>query len=159
LLIQDTGTEVAGEQGDYYDPLFTYKEGDEASYFILSDESEGGVADVGPSGASGEKESLMASSSKEFVAEPVASEGVPDIPATEVLRTVEVLPKIISGASPVTARVSSMELIRVSTAIEKAPGTLSMRQLGAMSVMTSSPLGNIIVICNQPLLDINYYLS
>jgi len=37
LLIWDTGTEVAGEQGNYYDPLFTYREGDKASYFIISD--------------------------------------------------------------------------------------------------------------------------
>ena len=39
-----------GEQGDYYDPLFTYREGDEASYFV-SDEPEGCAADVGPSSA------------------------------------------------------------------------------------------------------------
>ena len=46
LLIWDAGTEVVGEQEDYYDPLFTYREGDEASYFI-SDEPEGRVVDVG----------------------------------------------------------------------------------------------------------------
>ena len=47
-LSYDSGTETAresraeaiGEQGDYYDPLFTYKEGDEASYFIASEDSE-----------------------------------------------------------------------------------------------------------------------
>jgi len=37
LLIWNTGTEVARKQEDYYDPLFTYREGDEASYFIISD--------------------------------------------------------------------------------------------------------------------------
>ena len=58
-LFYDTGTETAGEpgtrtvgeQGDYYDPLFTYKEGDEASYFVVSEDSRGDAADVGPSGA------------------------------------------------------------------------------------------------------------
>ena len=53
----------------------------------------------------------MASSSREFVAEPVASEGELDTPVTEVLRTDEVFPEIVSGASPVTASVSSMEPI------------------------------------------------
>ena len=64
LLIRDTGTEVVGEQGDYYDPLFTYKEGDEASYFVISDESEVGTADVGPSSAGEGKKYPMASSSR-----------------------------------------------------------------------------------------------
>ena len=58
-LFYDSGTETArdlkaeavGEQGDYYDPLFTYKEGDEASYFVVSEDSGGDAADVGPSGA------------------------------------------------------------------------------------------------------------
>ena len=57
-LLHDSGTEVvrdpraeaAGEQGEHYDPLFTYKEGDEASYFAVSEESGGDAADVGPSG-------------------------------------------------------------------------------------------------------------
>jgi len=65
LLILDTGTEATGEQGDYYDPLFTCKEGDEANYFVISDEFEGGAADVGPSGTGGDKDSPMASSSRE----------------------------------------------------------------------------------------------
>jgi len=38
-LSYDSGTKTAGEQGDYYDPLFTYKEGDEASYFVVSEDS------------------------------------------------------------------------------------------------------------------------
>ena len=63
MLIWDAGTEIAGEQGDYYDPLFTYREGDEASYFI-SDESEGRAANVGPSGTGEGRESLMVLSSR-----------------------------------------------------------------------------------------------
>jgi len=43
-------TEAVGEQGDYYDPLFTYKEGNEASYFVVLEDSEGDEADIGPSG-------------------------------------------------------------------------------------------------------------
>ena len=50
LLIWDAETEIAGKQEDYYDPLFTYREHDEASYFI-SDEPEGRAADIDPSGA------------------------------------------------------------------------------------------------------------
>ena len=84
-LTCDSGTETVGEQGDYYDPLFTYREGDEASHFVISEDSEGGAADVGPSGAGASKESLMASNSREWVAEPTASEGEPDIPAMENL--------------------------------------------------------------------------
>ena len=103
LLILDRGTKATGEQGDYYDPLFTYKEDDEASYFVLSDDSEGGAADVGPSGAGGDKESLMASSSRGWVAEPLASEGKLEIPSTEAFRTDEVLPETASSASPTTA--------------------------------------------------------
>ena len=38
-------------KGEHYDPLFTYREGDEDSYFAISEESGGNVADVGPSGA------------------------------------------------------------------------------------------------------------
>ena len=127
--------------------MFTYKEGDEASYFVISDESEGGTADVGPSDAGGDKESPMASSSREWVTEPTASEGRPDIPAMEAFMIGEVLPKIASGASPATARVSSMEPIGVSTAVEGAPEDIVVEVVGAMSVMTSTPLGNIIVTC------------
>jgi len=50
------------------------------------------VVDVGPSGAGASKESPMASSSREWVAEPTASEGEPDIPAMEAFKTNEVLP-------------------------------------------------------------------
>ena len=72
MLIWDAGTEVTGKQGDYNDPLFTYREGDEASYFI-SDEPEGRATGVGPSGAGEGRESPMASSSRGLVSEHVAS--------------------------------------------------------------------------------------
>ena len=72
LLIWDVGTEVAGEQGEHYNPLFTYMEGEEASYFI-SDELEGRAANVGPSGVSEGREFPMVSSSKGLIAEPMAS--------------------------------------------------------------------------------------
>ena len=76
-----------GEQGDYYDPLFTYREDDEASYFIF-DEPEGCAADVGPLGAGKGKKSPMASSLRELGAEHVASEGGPSTTTTtEAFRT------------------------------------------------------------------------
>ena len=73
-LSYDSGTETAREpraeaareQGDYYDPLFTYKKGDEATYFVVSEDSRGDAADVGPSGAGTSKGSPMASSSIEW---------------------------------------------------------------------------------------------
>ena len=43
------GVEAAEEQGEYYDPLFTY--GTEAGSFARPEESGGDVADIGPSGA------------------------------------------------------------------------------------------------------------
>ena len=64
-----------GEQGDYYDPLFTYKEGDEASYFVVSEDCGGDAADVGPSGAGTSKGSPMASSSLGWTTEGSTSEG------------------------------------------------------------------------------------
>ena len=67
--------EVAGEQGEHYDPLFTYREGDEAGYFTVSEESRGDVADVGPSGAGTSKGSPVASSSFGWTTEGSASEG------------------------------------------------------------------------------------
>jgi len=142
----DTGTRAAGEQWNYYDPLFTYKEGDEASYFVLSDESEDGAVDVGPSGAGGDKESPMASSSREWVTEPMASEGELDIPATETFKADEVLPETASGASPATVRVSSMEPVGVSTVVEEHPVEVVVEAVRAVSVMTSTPLGKVIII-------------
>ena len=51
-------------RGGYYDPLFTYKEGDKASYFVISEDSEGDATGVGPSDVSASKESPTASSSR-----------------------------------------------------------------------------------------------
>ena len=155
----DTRTKVGGEQWDYYDPLFIYNEDDEANYFVISNESEAGAADVGPSSAGGDKEIPMASSSREWVVEPMASEGKPDIPATEAFRTDEVLPEIAYGAFPATARISFTEPTGVSTAVEGALGDIVVETVGAVSVMTSPPLGNIIVICKQSFFDIIILLS
>ena len=104
LLTCDTGTEAAGKQGDYYDPLFTYQKGDEASYFVVSEDSEGDAAGIGPSGVGVSKESPMTSSSRGWFIEPSANEGEPDIPVMEAARIDEILPEVT-----VTARVSSME--------------------------------------------------
>ena len=96
----------------------------------------------------------MASNSRELFAEPAASEGEPDIaPASEALRTDKLLPETASGelagtgASPTTARVSSMEPTEVSTVVEGAPEDIVKEAIWAMSVMTSALFGNIIVIC------------
>ena len=67
------------EQGEHYDPLFTYKEGDEAGYFSVSEESGGDAADVGPSGAGTSKGSSEASSSFGWTTEGSASEGKPAV--------------------------------------------------------------------------------
>ena len=71
--------EAAGEQGEHYDPLFTYREGDEAGYFAISEESGGDAADVGPSGAGTSKGSPVASSSFGWTTEGSASKGGPAI--------------------------------------------------------------------------------
>ena len=55
--------ETDREHGEHYDPLFTYKEGDEAGYFAVSEESGDDAADVGPSGAGTSKGSPAASNS------------------------------------------------------------------------------------------------
>ena len=129
--------------------MFTYREGDEANYFIISEDSEGGTVNVSPSGAGASKESPMGSSSREWVMEPSASEGEPYIPAA--FRTDEILPEIASGASPATAKFFSIEPAGVSVAIEGVPGDTVVE---AVSLMTSSPLGNTIAICKQSFLDI-----
>ena len=36
-MTRDPRANTVGEQEDYYDPLFTYKEGDGASYFVVSE--------------------------------------------------------------------------------------------------------------------------
>ena len=100
LLIWDAGTKAAGEQGGYYDLLFMYREGDEASYFV-SDEPEGREADVGPSSVGEGRESLIASSLGGLTTEPVASATVEEelsaVTITEALRTDEHLPEPASG--------------------------------------------------------------
>ena len=87
-LSYDSGTETAREpraeatkeHGDSYDPLFNYKEGDEASYFVVSEDSRGDAADVGPSGVRTSKESPVASSSLGWTTEALASEGDSAVP-------------------------------------------------------------------------------
>ena len=78
--------EAAGEQGEHYDPLFTYREGNEAGYFTVSEESGGDAVDVGPSSAGTSKGSPLASSSFGWTTEGSASEGGPPF--------VLILPKI-----------------------------------------------------------------
>jgi len=129
-LTCDSGTEIAGEQGDYYDPLFTHWEGDEASYFVVSEDSKGGAADVGPSGVSSEKESPAASGSGEQFAEPVTSEREPDIaPATEVARTDEVLPTALMPLL-LLPRFLLWNLFESAPSSREPRGTLSLRRLG-----------------------------
>ena len=89
-LFYDSGTEAvrspraeaAGEQGEHYDPLFTCREGDEAGYFTVSEESGDDAADVGPSGVGTSKGSPVASSSFGWTTEGSASEGGPTIHVT-----------------------------------------------------------------------------
>ena len=102
--ICDSETEATGEQGGYYDPLFTYKEGDEASRFIISEDSEGDAVDVGHSGDGASKESPMTSSSIGWTTEPSASEGGLDVPVMEAVRMDEVLPEVALEASPILSR-------------------------------------------------------
>ena len=65
------GAEEVGEQGEHYDPLFTY--GTTAGSFAHSEESGGDAADIGPSGAGTSKGSPMASSSIGWSTEDSAS--------------------------------------------------------------------------------------
>ena len=96
----------------------------------------------------------MASSSREWVTEPLASEGKPDVPPTEAVRTDEIHPEIAPSASPATAKVSSIEPAGVSVAIEGVPRDTVIEAVEAVSLMTSSPLGITIAICKQFFLDI-----
>ena len=59
--------------------MFTYKEGDEAGYFAVSEESGGDAVDVGPSGAGTSKGSPVASTSFGWTTEGSASEGGPAV--------------------------------------------------------------------------------
>jgi len=147
-----------GEQGGYYNPLFTYREGDEASYFV-SDEPKGRKADVAPSGAGEGRESPMASSPGGLAAEPVASATVEGelgaVRITEALRTDEHLPELAScdltrsGASPVviTIVVSTTGPIVVSTVVEEAPKDVTEETIksGAMTSVAPTPFGFVIV--------------
>ena len=156
MLIWDAGTEIAGEQEDYYYPLFTYREGDEASCFVFN-EPEGCAPDVGPSDAGEGRESLMVSSSRGSVVEPVASAmvegGLGVATIIEALRTDELLPDPASSdlakinASTVTTKVSAIEPIEVSTAVEGALKDIveEMIKSGAMTTVTSTPSGNTII--------------
>ena len=60
--------------------MFTYKEGDEASYFVVSEDSGGDAADVGPSSVGSSKGSHVASSSLGWTTEASASEGESAVP-------------------------------------------------------------------------------
>ena len=70
---------TVGEQGEHYNPLFTYKEGDEAGYFAVLEGSGGDAADVGPSGAGTPRGSSKASSSFGWITEGSTSDGEPTI--------------------------------------------------------------------------------
>jgi len=70
---------AAEEQGEHYDPLFIYKEGDEAGYFAVSEESGGDAANAGPSGVGTSKGSPEASNSFGWTTEGSASEGEPAV--------------------------------------------------------------------------------
>jgi len=77
--VRSPRAEAVGEQGEHYDPLFTYKEGDEAGYFAVSEESGDDAAGVGPSGAGTSKGSPESSSSFGWTTEGSASESGPAI--------------------------------------------------------------------------------
>ena len=131
---RELGAEATGEQGDYYDPLFTYKEGDKASYFIVSGDSRGEAADDGPSGAGTSKESPLASSSIGWTTEASASEGEPYVP-------------------PVSAKVFSMEPSGINVAIEEVQ-----KETVTEAVEAVSPLSNTVISCKQFSPDIRYVL-
>jgi len=141
-LSYDSGTETArepraeaaGEHGDYYDPLFTYKEGDEASYFVVLADSGGDAADVGPSDIRASKGSPMASNSIEWATKASASGGEPYVP-------------------PASAKKISMEPVGIDVAVEEVR-----RETVAEAVEAVSPLGNTLIFCEQFSPDIHYAL-
>ena len=114
--------------------MFTYKEGDEASYFVISEDSGGDAADVGPLGAGTSKESPMASSSIGWTTESSASEGKPEVP-------------------PASAKVFSTEPYRISIVIEEVQ-----RETAAEAIEAVSPPGNTLIFCKQFSPDIRYAL-
>jgi len=77
--VRSPRAETDREHGEHYDPLFTYKEGNEAGYFAVSEESGDDVADVGPSGTRTSKGSPVPSSSFGWTTEGSTSEGMPAI--------------------------------------------------------------------------------
>jgi len=122
-MAREPRAEVAGEQGGYYDPLFTYKEGDEASYFVVSEDSRGDTAGVGPSGAGTSKGSLVASSSIGWTAEASPSEGEPAVP-------------------PASTKNFPMDPEGIDAAVEEVQ-----RETAAEAVEAISPLGNTLIFC------------
>jgi len=84
----------------------------------------------------------MASSSIGWTIEASTSEGKPDIPVMEVVRTDEVLPEVASRAFLTTAKVSPME-----------PAGLSVAAVAEATEMMSS-LGNTLTIRKQSFFDI-----
>ena len=76
----------------------------------------------------------MASSSIGWTTEASASEGEPDIPVMEVVRTDEVLPEVASRASLTTAKVSPMEPARLSI-VAVAEAAEMMSSLGNTSTI------------------------
>ena len=76
-LLLVAGAETAGEQGEHYDPLFTY--GAAAGSPAHSEESGSGAADVGPSGVGTSKGSPETSSSIGWSTGYSASESEPAI--------------------------------------------------------------------------------
>jgi len=76
-LLLVTRAEAVGEQGEHYDPLFTY--GTAAGSLAFSEESGNDAADIGPSGAGTSKGSPVASSSIGWSTGCSASESGPAI--------------------------------------------------------------------------------
>jgi len=114
--------------------MFTYKEGDEASYFVISEDFGGDAADVDPSGAGTSKESPMVLSSIGWTTEASASEGEAYI-------------------RPSSAKIFSMEPGGISVTVEEVQ-----RETVAEAVEAVSPLGNTLISSKQFSLDIRYAL-
>ena len=122
-MARDLRAEAVGEQGDYYDPLFTYKEGDEASYFVVLEDSGSDAANVGPSGAGTSKGSPMASSSLGWTTEGSVSEGG-------------------SAVRIDSAKDFPMEPEETDAAVEEVR-----RETTAKAIEAIPPLGNILTFC------------
>ena len=103
--------------------MFTYKEGEEASYFVVSADSRGDASDVGPSGAGTSKGSLMASSSIGWTTEASASEGELAVP-------------------PASAKNFPMEPDGIDAVVEEV-----WRETATEAVEAISFLGNTFIFC------------